>query len=151
MSREGSITYRPGDAGDSYAVFYVFEQTLADLNRRLGNGSPTSFAAPRSLARMWAERRSLYDHLALTADLFWIAEQDGRSVGFARSIVCDNLRQLTEFFVLPDLQSGGVGRALLDRAFPAGDAQQRCIVSSPDVHACQRYCCPSSIFLSAFM
>ena len=132
---ESSINYRPGVAIDSYTVFHLFEQTLADLNRRLGDDTPTSIADPAALARMWAERRGLYEHLADSADQFWIAEQDGRAVGYARSILGDGLRQLTELFVLPEVQSGGVGRALLERTFPAAGAKRRSVIASPDVRA----------------
>ena len=63
----------------------------------------------------------MFEHLAATADQWWIAEDEatGRAVGYARSILRDGVRELTEFFVLPDAQSAGVGRGLLERAFPA--------------------------------
>lgn len=130
-----SITYRPGALDDSYAVFSIFEETLADLNRRLGSTEPSSADDTNALARMWAERQSLYDHLARAADQFWIAERRSQSIGFARSTLRDGLQQLTELFVLPDQQSGGVGRGLLDRAFPPGRASYRSIITSADHRA----------------
>jgi hypothetical protein len=134
-----SITYRPGGLADSYAVFLVFEQTLADLLRRLGDTEPTSIADPVALAAMWAERHSLYEHLAQTAEHFWVAEQVNEQtnevVGFARSILRDGVRQLTELFVLPTVQAHGVGRTLLGRVFPQENARLRTIVASPDMGA----------------
>jgi GNAT superfamily N-acetyltransferase len=130
-----SQTFRPGTAADSYAIFRVFEETLADLNQRFGSTTPTSWEDPTALGRMWAERCSLYEHLAQTAERFWVAEQDDRVVGFSRSILQDGVRELTELFVLPGVQSGGVGRELLARAFPANGARYRSIISSPDVRA----------------
>ncbi|HEX6384206.1 MAG TPA: GNAT family N-acetyltransferase [Anaerolineae bacterium] len=84
---------------------------------------------------MWEERRSLYEHLAVTAARFWLAEQDGQLVGFARSIVRDGVCQLTELFVLPGTQSAGVGRQLLARAFPVEGARRLSIIASPDMRA----------------
>jgi GNAT superfamily N-acetyltransferase len=73
--------------------------------------------------------------LAQRAEAFWVAEQDGQVIGFARSILQDGVRELTELFVLPGVQSGGVGRELLARAFPANGARYRSIISSPDIRA----------------
>jgi ribosomal protein S18 acetylase RimI-like enzyme len=134
-----SITYRPGLPADSYAVFLVFEKTLADLLKRLGDHEPTSIADPAALAAMWEERRSLYEHLAQSADHFWVAEQANEQtnemVGFARSILRDGVRQLTELFVLPTVQAQGVGRTLLNRVFPQENARLRTIIASPDMVA----------------
>jgi ribosomal protein S18 acetylase RimI-like enzyme len=130
-----SLTFRPGTVADSYAVFRVFEETLADLNQRFGSTTPTSWQEPRALGSMWAERRSLYEHLAQTAESFWVAEQDDQVVGFSRSILQDGVRELTELFVLPGVQSGGVGRELLARAVPAEEAKYLSIISSADVRA----------------
>jgi GNAT superfamily N-acetyltransferase len=46
---------------------------------------------------------------------------------------------LTEFFVLPDHQSRGIGRALIERAFPAGRGNVRSIIATSDVRAQARY------------
>jgi hypothetical protein len=88
---------------------------------------------------MWQKRRSLYEHLAETADQFWIAEQADKAVGFARSIVRGEVRELTEFFVVPDVQSGSVGGELLARAFPADGVAHRLIIATTDLRAQARY------------
>ena len=54
-----SITLRPGSAEDSYNIFLLFEESLADLVRRMGSSETTSFSDPDTLARMWEERRPL--------------------------------------------------------------------------------------------
>lgn len=134
-TRNAALTYRAGTVEDSYAVFEVFEETVADLVRRFGSRGTTSWHDPDALARMWFERRSLYEHLARTADQFWLAEQDERIVGFARSIVSDGLRQLTELFVRPGIQAGGVGRELITRALPADESRHRSIIATTDFRA----------------
>lgn len=130
-----SLTFRPGTVADSYAAFQIFEETVADLSRRLGSTRPTSWSDPQALAHMWQERRSLFEHLARTADQFWVAESKDRMVGYARSILRDGFRQLTELFVIPGAQSTGAGRELLARAFPAEGAKQRSIIASTDYRA----------------
>jgi len=49
------------------------------------------------------------------------------------------LFELTEFFVLPAEQAKGVGRALLERAFPPGRGEVRSIIATTDVRALTRY------------
>ncbi|GAB4454591.1 MAG: hypothetical protein Kow00120_24400 [Anaerolineae bacterium] len=135
-----ALTIREGTPDDSYTAFRLCEETFLDLNLRLGSGQPTSAADPEALAAMWEKRRALYEHLAHTADQFWIAERDGEAIGYARSIVRDGVQELTEFFVLPGAQSAGVGRALLARAFPANaGVQRRVIIATADLRAQARY------------
>jgi hypothetical protein len=81
----------------------------------------------------------LFEHLARTADRFWLAEDDGQVVGYARSILNDDVRELTEFFVLPGSQGAGVGRELLARAFPTDGAGRRIILATTDLSALARY------------
>lgn len=129
------VCFRKGDDADSYTVFDIFEQTLADLTKRMGSDVPTSAASPVAMAQAWLEKRSLYEHLGRSADQFWIAERDGQPIGFSRAIVRGGLQQLTELFVLPGRQSGGVGRGLLDRAFPLANARRRSIIATADFRA----------------
>jgi GNAT superfamily N-acetyltransferase len=134
-----SITFRLGNIDDSYTVFCLFEATLAHLFRQLGLGERTSWSDPAALEKMWQERRSLYQHLARTAEHFWLAERDGETIGFARSILRGGLRELTEFFVRPGEQSSGVGRELLARVFPNEGATYRSIIATTLPAAQARY------------
>lgn len=129
------VSFRQGTPEESYAVFYLFEQTLADLTRRFGSTDSTSVADTRELEKMWRRRQSLYDYLARAADQFWIAERSGEMIGFARSILRGDLQQLTEFFILPGEQSSGVGKELLSRAFPRIGARHRLIIATMDLRA----------------
>ncbi len=130
------ITYRPGSLADSRLVFEIFETTIDDLGRRMQTNSNATAGQPDAWER-W--RRPLFEHLARTADRFWIAEDDARPIGYARSILRDGVRELTEFFVLPGAQSSGVGRELLARAFPAEGARHRTLIATVDVRAVARY------------
>jgi GNAT superfamily N-acetyltransferase len=138
-NKSASITYRHGTLEDSYTVFHIFELTLADMLKQLGSTEPASAADPAALQRMWQERRSLYEHLARTAEHFWLAESDGEALGFARSINRDGVRQLTEYFVLPSAQSAGIGRQLFQHAFPLEGARHLSILTTTDLRAQVRY------------
>src|SRR5439155_17130048 len=72
----------------------------------------------------------------------WLLAEDPTShqlAGYTRSIERGGLFELTEFFVLPDQQARGVGRALLEHAFPAGRGDVRSIIATTDVRALARY------------
>ena len=74
-----------------------------------------------------------------TCDQYWVAENDQNEViGYARSIVRGDHRELTEFFVLPGEQSAGIGRGLIARAFPP-DTPHRSIIATTDFRALARY------------
>jgi ribosomal protein S18 acetylase RimI-like enzyme len=129
------ITFRPGTIDDSYAAYKIFEVTLADFATRKGMVADQTSGDPEA----WDKRRPLYEHLARTGTHFWIAQDGDRPVGYARSIERDGVLELTEFFVLPEVQSGGVGRELLARAFPVEGAKHRTIIATNDLRAQGRY------------
>jgi GNAT superfamily N-acetyltransferase len=131
---------RPGTLADNPGVYAVFVRAIADLERRMGTPEgEKNWTDPAFIADYWKRRQPLFDHLARTAEQFWVAEDDGQIVGFARTTLSDGVRQLTEFFVLPGNQSAGVGRELLARAFPARGARNRAIIATSDIRALARY------------
>jgi GNAT superfamily N-acetyltransferase len=134
-----SVTFRPGTFDDSHTVYKIFQQSILDLSQRLGVMAITGGHDATVLAQMWDRRRSLFEHLANTAEHFWIAEKDGQAIGYARSVLRSNMLELTEFFVLPNEQSAGVGRELLARAFPKDASIHRSIVATTDSRAQARY------------
>src|SRR5713101_6703593 len=128
-------TFRRGTLDDSHTVYRIFERSLEDFSRRTNVQADQTAGDPEA----WERRRPLYEHLARTADQFCIAEEAGQPIGYARSILRDGTRELTEFFVLPASQSAGVGRELLARAFPAAGANHRSIIATFDSRALGRY------------
>ena len=68
---------------------------------------------------VWEHHRRLRDHLRVSdGSSFWVAEEMSRIgrpriVGYARSIVREDVWMLTEFFLIPEYQHRGVGKALL--------------------------------------
>ena len=135
IKQREKVTFVPGNQSDNYAAFLLFEETLADLVNRLGFAGTTSWGDADKIAAMWQKRRPLYNHLSDTADQFWLAKQDEQIVGFSRSITRDGAQELTELFVKPGTQSSGLGRELIQRAFPTGGAEQRFIIATADFRA----------------
>jgi len=129
------ITYRRGSPADSRLLFGIFEAAIDDLSSRMQASGNATAGDPAA----WERRRPLYEHLARTCEQLWIAEDDGRPIGYARSILRDGVRELTELFVVPDQQSNGAGRELLERAFPADGARHRTLLATFDVRAVARY------------
>lgn len=135
-----TITYRVGTPDDTPDIFEVFIRTLADLERREGTPDADNMWTDPAFIRGYREQRfPLFEHLASTADQFWIAERDHQVVAYARSTLHDGVRDLTEFFVLPAHQAEGVGRELLARAFPTEGARLRTIIATTDIRALSRY------------
>lgn len=70
----------------------------------------------------------------------WVAEADGRQVGFATSYRRDLTWILATYAVLPDLQGQGLGKALLDAALAHSVGCLRGMISaSSDPRAYRRY------------
>ena len=134
-----TVTYRRGTPEDSYAVFQVFTQSIMDLGTRTNTMTITGGKDPEVLRSLWERRGPVFEFLARTAAQFWVAENADGIVGYARSTEHDRVMDLTEFFVLPHQQSGGVGRELLARAFPKSDARYRVIAATLDDRAIYRY------------
>jgi GNAT superfamily N-acetyltransferase len=111
-----------------------------DLTRRMGiPESQNIFAEPNFLQDLLQRRGTLFEFLAATAEQFWIAEEGDKIVGYARALMSDGVRELSEFFVLPELQGRGVGRELMARTFPKQGARRRVIMASTDTRAQVRY------------
>lgn len=127
--------FRPATPSDSEACFRLFEAAIDDLGRRTGTVANATSGDPEA----WAIRRPLFDHLAETSESWWVAEDEaGGLEGYARSIERGGARELTEFFVRPDAQAGGIGRELLGRTF-SEDGRHRSIIATTDVRAVSRY------------
>jgi GNAT superfamily N-acetyltransferase len=127
--------FRPGTPADSYAAYTILDRAVGDFTQRNNLQSEYAAGDPQG----WERNRPQFEHLAQTADLFWVAEEAGKPIGYARSIFRDGVRELTEFFVVPSSQSSGVGRELLARAFPAAGARHRAIIATSDSRALGRY------------
>ena len=95
----------------------------------LSSRSPTPLAAwacawpePPSedeLEGEWGRQRDLLQFIATElGGSYWVCEDEGEIVGYARVCRFGEMEELTELMVLPSHQGRGLGRALLERCWP---------------------------------
>src|SRR3989442_5339512 len=118
---------RPDDMSDCARVFL---RSSSDLARRQGNTVPQTRIQDMAFALAHLQRTDPRGfHVALKGD---------RVAAFASTILRGNTHFLSMFWALPSLQSQGVGRRLLARAFerpqPPASAV-RCVFASLDPRA----------------
>ena len=124
------MVFREARCDDMVDCARVFLRSATDLARRHGNAAPT--LRIRDMAPALA-------HLQRTDPKgFHVALRNGRVVAFASTILRGNTHFLSMFWALPSVQSKGVGRRLLTRAFerprpPASSV--RCVYASLDSRA----------------
>lgn len=130
---------RPATAADSRVCFAIFRRSLADLLTRIGYRAPDAPASDPDA--LWPAYETMFAHLAATCAQWWIAEDhgDGTPLGYARSVQRGATVELTEFFVAPGARVAGLGRALLERAFPLGLGEHRAIIATLDAPAVALY------------
>ncbi|HEY8943449.1 MAG TPA: GNAT family N-acetyltransferase, partial [Polyangiaceae bacterium] len=129
------IRFRRGTPADSRRAFDLSMAAVKDLMARQNHELP--FDADS----LWSVLESYLAHLATHAAEWWIAEDvsDGSLVGYARSVERGGLFELSELFVRPGIQSAGLGKQLIERAFPRGRGEVRAIIATNDVRALARY------------
>ena len=110
---------READLGPTYEVFYQNE--LLD-NPQL----PLPGDIPQYLRHV------------LQTGMLYVAEQDGKVLAFGGAIIRGNISFLTDLFVLPDQQSGQLGKTLLRSVMPQDDLVH-CTMSSSDPRALALY------------
>ncbi|GAB4423422.1 MAG: GNAT family N-acetyltransferase [Chloroflexi bacterium OHK40] len=126
---------RPGRPSDSASAYAVHRHAIAALNEKLGITEQPLPLADEEIERGWREDRALYAHLAAVAEQFWVAERGEELLGYARAVVLGGVRELTELFVAPGAQAAGIGRQLLEAAFPRQRAWRRCVIATIDPSA----------------
>jgi GNAT superfamily N-acetyltransferase len=126
---------RRGTAADIQPCHTLLWETVTDLGRR--QATPVQGTAEE----WWQTGEPFQRFLATHAAEWWVAEapETGQLIGYARSIERGGLFELTEFFVQPGRQSQGLGRELLERAFPLGRGEVRSIIATGSPSALGRY------------
>lgn len=134
------FTIRAAVDADMPAAFAVFRRSLMPMLHRLG-AVPSPELTDDEVVSTWAPRGDWIEHLWRSAAENWVAveEATGHVVGWAMSVQRGPLLELTHFFVLPDVQSRGLGRALLERSMPPGRGPHRAIIATQDPRAMSRY------------
>jgi GNAT superfamily N-acetyltransferase len=127
--------FRRGTPDDSRPAFDLSMAAVGDLFERQNHPlaiDPDAF---------WEVLQPYLSHLAAHAAEWWVAEDsaDGTLIGHARAVQRGGLFELSELFVRPNAQSAGVGKALIERAFPLGRGEVRLILATNDLRALARY------------
>ena len=134
-----TITYRKASESDNFATFSVFLKSIMDYSERAGVTAITGGLEPGKINTLWERRRPLWEHLANTCDQYWLAEnENGEAIGYARSIVRGDHRELTEFFVAARESIGGRGQGV-DRTRISADTPHRSIIATTDFRVLARY------------
>jgi GNAT superfamily N-acetyltransferase len=126
-------TLRKTEPDEWHRVRDVAFAAFEDLERR--QGEPPTPIPPDEVVR------KRFSHLIETdRGGAWLAEEDGRAVGAALSIRREGIWGLSLLVVHPSAQSGGVGRALLEKTLEYADgARGGIIMSSGDARALRAY------------
>src|SRR5579864_8387180 len=106
-------TYRPARAEDLPAMRLVQGLALRDLAAREGRDTSSWTLDDQPTPPM---RYLLLRWPALS----WVAIGDGQVIGFSQGFVHGDLWFLSNLFVHPDVQGGGIGAALLQKCLAAG-------------------------------
>lgn len=134
-----TLNIRLGRTQDLYQSFVVFQFALHGLQQSVGQATADDKPDDDFLSSAFEYFKTFTEYFAQTAEQFWVAEDEGKIVGFSRSMLRDGVRQLSELFVHPDQQAQGVGKRLLEAAFPADGASNRVVIGTSDVRALTRY------------
>jgi GNAT superfamily N-acetyltransferase len=131
---------RPMTPDDVPAAERLSAVAFHDLDvRTQPPGSPPPGLRSPQRATAWIRR--LHHLVAQDAPGCWVAEdEDGRIVGQSIATMREGLWGLSNYAVLPDLQTRGIGKALLEASLGYGGPGGRGIIcASPDPRATRRY------------
>lgn len=108
---------RPARLEDLPELHGIFERAVGELYGR------HRFRPPEVSRSAFV---GLHAHmLEHDAERFWVAEAEGKPIGFGASIVRDDVWFLSALFVEPDRQASGIGKELLRLAWPSEEAGVR--------------------------
>ncbi len=111
--------FREGRARDLRATFTISALAVHHTATRMGllEGQPPTEA---QIEGEWAGQRELIEFVAAQpGGSYWICEDEGGPVGYARVCRFAEMEQLTELMVLPGHHGRGIGRALLQHCCPS--------------------------------
>lgn len=110
------LSFREGRTSDLQAVFELGEQARGASRRERGL---VAEGEEGDLHDEWQSERPLVKFLAGQADsCFWVAEEDGELAGYVLVAHFGVMDELVELWVAPARAGQGVGRALLEHAWP---------------------------------
>jgi hypothetical protein len=121
------MDFRPIDPGDLEACADVFYAADDDLMKK--RGMPITPRNRVALLRLFGHIQATSPHRA------WLAERDGRVLGFGMSAEREDLVFLSFLFIEPAEQARGLGRELLERSMAGANKTAVCIFSVQPISA----------------
>jgi GNAT superfamily N-acetyltransferase len=112
------LTYREGSMADLETTFALSEHAMHHSASKQGVIPHGLTLTPDHIRRDWLRQRSILEYIASLPGRYVVAEGDEGPVGYARTVSYDGMEELTELMVLPEHQRRGIGRHLLDIAWP---------------------------------
>lgn len=111
-----AFAFRAGGRADLRATFGISALAVHHTSVRMGvSGAPAPTTA--QVDAEWLNQRELVEFVAAQpGGEYWICEDAGRPVGYARVCRFAEMEQLTELMVLPSHHRRGIGRELLERS-----------------------------------
>jgi GNAT superfamily N-acetyltransferase len=113
------LTFRPGGRGDLAQTFALSERAVHDVAARHGALDSAAPPTDADIRRRWRRQRPLIEFIAAQpGGTYCICEGGDGPVGYARVVRFGDVEELTELMIDPEHQGRGIGRALLERAWP---------------------------------
>ncbi len=112
------LTFRDGTASDLETTFALSEQAMYDSGTRQGIIPPGRELTPQNIHADWVRQRQVVEFIAAQPGRYVIAEEEGVPVAYARVVRFPRMEELTELMVMPEQQGRGIGRRLLEVAWP---------------------------------
>src|SRR6266536_640870 len=118
-ARAEKLSFREGSSADLEATFALSERAIYDAAVKRGVLPAGRQPTPGQVRASWRRHRGLIEFIAGHPESrYWICELDGELAGYARVVRFGRMEEVTELMVEPELQSRGIGRALLARCWP---------------------------------
>ena len=113
----GERAFREGRAGD---IRPTYDLAARSLREAMGRSGVVSAAADQTFVdEEWPRQRPLLEFIAAQPGTgFWVCEDEGELVGYARVARFTGMDELTEIAVSPDHAGAGIGKGLLERCWP---------------------------------
>jgi GNAT superfamily N-acetyltransferase len=112
------LSFRDGAASDLETTFALSEHAMHDSATRQGIIPAGRELTPEHIEADWGRQRSVVEFIAAQPGRYVIAEDAGGPIGYARVVRFPHMEELTELMVLPEHQGRGIGRRLLEVAWP---------------------------------
>jgi GNAT superfamily N-acetyltransferase len=120
------VEFRHASEGDFPGEFAVFSVAMKELHDR--RGAPGWSIQEYDPDGRWAAvHRHLLEH---DGERSYLAEENGRVVGFTAALVREDFWFLSALFIDPGFQGRGIGRELLDRAWDGAHRRRATITES---------------------